>query len=1079
MLKIFSLNNNLYMKYRKILLSALFMLGSFFSSNAQSLYAGITCPPNIDFELGNLSYWQFFRGTVALGPVYSVTACPPAFSLHTLMAGTGLDYYGSFPVVDPGGGFYALRLGKDTDMHYAVRAQYFIDIPPGINNYSLIYRYAVVLEDGGHNQFNQPSFEAIAFDSATGKGVPCGQDTFYVGNPLHPLSKSPVNSRLGNGLDVDYLSWQTVSVNLSGLSGHTVGIEFTTAGCTYMIHFGYGYIDMTCGLFAIDAKICDDTLATLTGPAGFEYYAWYDSIGMFAGHLPIGSTQTITLPIPDSATTFAVVVEPFAGFGCPDTLYTRVLPSYLHTHPSNDTLVCAGTPIIIQTGATDSALDLPLKYSWTPAISISCTNCPAPIVSPTATTTYYAVVTDKAGCSKRDTIVVKADNVTSTITKVNDSCYGFNNGSATVVPVTGIAPYNYSWNSIPVQTGVTATGLTARTYTVNITDNLGCKEEGVTVITQPPANNLSILSSAGPTTCLGNQGYIILSGLVSGTTYTISYTFNGVPATQTSKAGGAGVDTLKNLLAGIYDHITVVTSLMPRPRCPFNTVGPLTLNDPAPPPLPAVGNNGPVCLGDTLKVSATDAVSGVTYAWSGPGGFGLIDTNSFVIPVSKFSDAGTYTVTVTKALCTSSNTTLVVVKQIPTPVAGNNSAICTGDTLKLNSFSGNGATSYRWAGPNNYSSILQNPIILRPDTFAAGTYTVTITLDGCAKIDSTKAIIYQTPGPPIVTDTVYCQGDIAAPLNTTGVPGNNLAWYTSSKFANPTNVDPVPFTTIPGTYKWYSNQALIATPTLSCVGPLAVQQVTVHPKFTPQVSASDSVICTGSQVTFTVSNAGDDKTGISWAFAAGDSVKNLNPLVHAFDAIGTYTISATALHQYCPNPTLTKVINVYPYPVINLGPDTSICLGSQSITLVDAISGSRAAAQYVWNTGEITPSIVVRKPGIYYAKLTMFGCSTTDTVIVANNCYMDIPNAFTPNGDGANDYFFPRQLLTRGLIGFGMDIYNRWGQKVFSTIALDGQGWDGNFNGVPQPEGVYVYIITGIFKDGQKENHTGNVTLLR
>jgi gliding motility-associated-like protein len=1072
------------MNYKKILLSALLLLGSFFSSDAQ-IVSGVTCPPNLDFELGNLSYWHFFRGSVSIGPVYSVTACPPAFSLHTLTAGTGTDYYGAFPVVDPGGGFYALRLGKDSNNYNTDRALYYVDVPVGSTHYSLIYRYAVVLENPvSHSVPEQPSFVAVAFDSVTGRPAPCAADTFYGSSPTSGLIGSSVDSRIGNGKDVKYKPWSTVSVNLAGLGGKTVGIEFTVAGCTRSGHFGYGYIDMTCGLFAIDAKICDDTLATLTGPSGFQYYAWYDSIGLFAGHAPIGSTQTITLPIPDSATTFAVIVEPFAGFGCPDTLYTRVLPSYLHTHPSNDTLVCAGTPIIIQTGATDSALDLPLQYSWTPAVSISCTNCPAPIVSPTATTTYYAVVTDKAGCSKRDTIVVAADNVTSTISKIDDSCYGATNGSATVIPVTGIAPYNYSWNSIPVQTSVTATGLSAftypsYTYTVSITDNLGCKEEGVVLIKQPKQNILSILSSTGPTTCLGFDGTITLSGLVSGTTYTFSYTFMGAPATQTIKAIGAGTATLTGLLAGLYDHITVVTSLMPRPRCSFNTVGPLTLNDPTPPPLPAVGNNGPVCLGDTLKVSATDAVSGVTYSWSGPGGFGLIDTNSFVIPVSKFSDAGTYTVTVTKALCTSSNTTLVVVKQIPTPVAGNNSAICTGDTLKLNSFSGNGATSYRWAGPNNYSSILQNPIILRPDTFAAGTYTVTITLNGCAKIDSTKAIIYQTPGPPIVTDTVYCQGDIAAPLNTTGVPGNNLAWYTSSKFANPTNVDPVPFTTIPGTYKWYSNQALIATPTLSCVGPLAVQQVTVHPKFTPQVSASDSVICTGSQVTFTVSNAGDDKTGISWAFAAGDSVKNLNPLVHAFDAIGTYTISATALHQYCPNPTLTKVINVYPYPVINLGPDTSICLGSQSITLVDAISGSRAAAQYVWNTGEITPSIVVRKPGIYYAKLTMFGCSTTDTVIVANNCYMDIPNAFTPNGDGANDYFFPRQLLTRGLIGFGMDIYNRWGQKVFSTIALDGQGWDGNFNGVPQPEGVYVYIITGIFKDGQKENHTGNVTLLR
>jgi gliding motility-associated-like protein len=60
-----------------------------------------------------------------------------------------------------------------------------------------------------------------------------------------------------------------------------------------------------------------------------------------------------------------------------------------------------------------------------------------------------------------------------------------------------------------------------------------------------------------------------------------------------------------------------------------------------------------------------------------------------------------------------------------------------------------------------------------------------------------------------------------------------------------------------------------------------------------------------------------------------------------------------------------------------------------------------------------------------------------------------------------------------------MNIYNRWGQLIFETSALDGRGWDGKLNDIPQPEGVYVYVIDAIFKDGQKEHHQGNVTLLR
>ena len=109
----------------------------------------------------------------------------------------------------------------------------------------------------------------------------------------------------------------------------------------------------------------------------------------------------------------------------------------------------------------------------------------------------------------------------------------------------------------------------------------------------------------------------------------------------------------------------------------------------------------------------------------------------------------------------------------------------------------------------------------------------------------------------------------------------------------------------------------------------------------------------------------------------------------------------------------------------------------------------------------------------------MDGCTGSDTVNVSNDCYLDVPNVFTPNGDGLNDYFLPRQLLSKGLASFSMEIYNRWGQVIFTTSSIDGRGWDGKFNDTPQPEGVYVYVIDATFVDGQKEHHQGNVTLLR
>jgi gliding motility-associated-like protein len=60
-----------------------------------------------------------------------------------------------------------------------------------------------------------------------------------------------------------------------------------------------------------------------------------------------------------------------------------------------------------------------------------------------------------------------------------------------------------------------------------------------------------------------------------------------------------------------------------------------------------------------------------------------------------------------------------------------------------------------------------------------------------------------------------------------------------------------------------------------------------------------------------------------------------------------------------------------------------------------------------------------------------------------------------------------------------MDIYNRWGQLIFTTNSLDGRGWDGKFNDVPQPVGVYIYVIDAKFKDAEKQHRQGNITLLR
>ena len=186
-----------------------------------------------------------------------------------------------------------------------------------------------------------------------------------------------------------------------------------------------------------------------------------------------------------------------------------------------------------------------------------------------------------------------------------------------------------------------------------------------------------------------------------------------------------------------------------------------------------------------------------------------------------------------------------------------------------------------------------------------------------------------------------------------------------------------------------------------------------------------------------------------------------------------------AQYRACPEANLNDSVIVHPLPLANIGPDTTICLDGDPVFLTNtAPMGS--AYRYLWNTGDTTPVYKVVHPGTYTLTVTNeYGCNASDDVTVTKDCYIDIPNAFTPNSDGVDDAFFPRQLLSAGLTGFTMQVFNRWGQVVFQTNTVNGRGWDGTFNGKHQPQGVYIYMIEVALKNGRTEKYTGNVTLLR
>ena len=264
--------------------------------------------PNIGFENGNLSNWQ--AGTGWCCPI-ACNNSAPINGRHTLMSGPGTDPFtgGAVPVVAPGGGAYSVRLGNSSVDAQAERLSYTMTVDA--SNSLFVYRYAVVLEDPSHSDFDQPRFEIRTIDE-NGNPIGCGQYSVTASAGIDGFQT------------YDYLfydpirfkNWTTVGIDLSANIGQTVTIEFSTGDCSQGGHFGYAYLDAYCSALVIDVQYCPGlTEAVLEAPPGFESYLW--STGE--------TTASITIQNPTVGASYSCTLT--AVTGCQVTLNAVLTPN--------------------------------------------------------------------------------------------------------------------------------------------------------------------------------------------------------------------------------------------------------------------------------------------------------------------------------------------------------------------------------------------------------------------------------------------------------------------------------------------------------------------------------------------------------------------------------------------------------------------------------------------------------------------------------------------------------------------------------------------------------------------------------
>jgi gliding motility-associated-like protein len=287
------------------------------------------------------------------------------------------------------------------------------------------------------------------------------------------------------------------------------------------------------------------------------------------------------------------------------------------------------------------------------------------------------------------------------------------------------------------------------------------------------------------------------------------------------------------------------------------------------------------------------------------------------------------------------------------------------------------------------------------------------------------------------------------------------------------------------------NVVLVVTSSSGCVDSVK-RVVAVNPIPNVAFSADTLLGCAPLCVTFTdASTVATGKiTGWSWNFGDGSTSTSQNP-TNCYKNAGMFTVNLTATSDSgCSAKFMVpNMISVYGQPhALFIDAPQPANIMEPFIQFTDQSVDQYGLQSWFWTFGDATDSTsVAQNPGHTYQDTGTF-CPTLvvtnihqctnsveECIIIDPVFTLYIPNAFTPNGNGTNDFFGPSGKYVKI---FDMYIFNRWGNLIYHTSDMT-KPWDGKCNGNKAEEDTYVYLINVVDTRNVKHNYIGRVTLLR
>ncbi|MFN8154104.1 MAG: gliding motility-associated C-terminal domain-containing protein [Bacteroidia bacterium] len=633
---------------------------------------------------------------------------------------------------------------------------------------------------------------------------------------------------------------------------------------------------------------------------------------------------------------------------------------------------------------------------------------------------YTVMITDVNGCTLTQSYTVNEPSaaLTASGSSVAVACFGNATGSISLNVSGGTAPYTYNWNNS--QTSQNISNLTAGTYTVTVTDAHNCQYVLNHTISEPAAA-LSAAENIQPVLCHGdNSGSVTLTPAGGTAPYTYLWNNGGTSQHPTGMMAG-------NYTVTITDGNGCTTSKS------------ITISEPDSSIQVSMSIGHVSCNGQAtgwIDLTTSGGTGSYSYLWNDGG----------TVQDPQNLTAGFYTVTVTDQNgCTAQLSGHITQPALAPRVSGTTTPVsCKGLTnggVNISAVGGTPPYNYLWNTGANTATISNQ---------AAGTYIVTVTdANGCSSQYTTQIVepaeVLSASGTTLGANCITGQMGTVSVTATGGSGSYTYLWNSGATESQLSGLNPGTYTvTVADANGCELTQTFVVEDN---------SNLTIH-------ANGDPAICMGESVT--ISSDSIPNATYQW-FYNGSPLQGATQPGFSTPVAGVYTMTATTVcGTYTSNPVEVTVRSLSNVSVNN---NVIICVGERAqLTAGGGLEYSWSPAAGLSDPNISNPVASPAQTTVYTVTVKdQFGCTATASVTVTIMCdTLDIPNGFSPNGDGTNDVFEIEGI--DGYPGNVLFIYNRWGNLVYKKKEYANE-WDGrsNVNGVmfgeELPNGTYYYIL--------------------